>query len=136
MAKWLFKTEPEDYSWDDLVADGRTAWNGVRNYQAAINMRSMRMGELAFFYRSLKDPAVIGTMRVVKEAYPDPADEKGKFVLVDVEPVERLPNEVSLKTIKAEPRLGEIALVRQSRLSVMPVTDEQWDLILELAAKV
>lgn len=135
MAKWLFKTEPGDYSWDELVADKRTAWDGVRNYQAAINMRTMRKGDLAFFYRSLKSPAVIGTMRVVAEAYPDPADEKGKFVLVDVEPVDKLANEVSLKAIKAEPRLGEIALVRQSRLSVMPVTDEQWDVIMELADK-
>lgn len=134
MAKWLFKTEPNDYNWQQFQQDGRTDWDGVKNHQAANNMRAMAKGDLAFFYRSITDPAIVGIMRVVKEAYPDPDDPKGKFVRVDLEPVEPLKNEVSLKTIKADARLAEIALIRQSRLSVMPVSDEQWAAILEIAA--
>ena len=133
MAKWLFKTEPNDYNWAQFVKDGQTEWDGVKNHQAANNMRAMKVGDLAFFYRSITDPAVVGIMRVIKEAYPDPDDEKGKFVRVDLEPVEVLQNEVSLKSIKGDERLTDIALVRQSRLSVMPVSDGQWDAILELA---
>ena len=133
MAKWLMKTEPGDYSWDQLVADGRTEWNGVRNHQAAANMRAMKVGERGFFYRSLVDPAVIGIIEVVKEAYPAPDDPTGKFVQVDVAPVAALPKAVSLKAIKAEPRLADLALVRQSRLSVMPVSDAHWEIIRAMA---
>ena len=133
MARWLMKTEPDDYSWDELVADGRTWWDGVRNHQAAANMRAMREGEEAFFYRSLVDPAVIGIMRIVREAYPDPDDPAGKWVRVDVAPVRPLPREVSLKAIKADPAFADLALVRQSRLSVMPVGDAHWALILKMA---
>ena len=126
MAYWLFKTEPGDYSWDQFVADGRTEWDGVKNHQAANNMRAMKLGDRAFFYRSVKDPAVLGIMTVVTAAYPDPDDPKGKFVRVDLEPVEPLPEPVPLAAIKAEPDLADIALVRQSRLSVMPVREAHW----------
>ncbi len=129
MAHWLFKTEPGDYSWDQFIEDGRTAWDGVRNFQAANNMRAMKRGERAFFYRSVKDPAVLGIMEVAAEAYPDPDDPKGKFVRVDLVPVAALKEPVTLKAIKAEPGLADIALVRQSRLSVMPVSDAHWRLI-------
>ncbi len=133
MAYWLFKTEPGDYSWDQFVADGRTEWDGVKNFQAANNMRAMKSGEQAFFYRSVKDPAVLGIMTVVREAFPDPDDPKGKFVRVEVAPLAPLPRPVSLAAIKAEPRLQELALVRQSRLSVMPVADAHWALICAMA---
>lgn len=129
MAQWLMKTEPGDYSWDRLLADGGTGWDGVRNHQAAANMRAMQQGDQAFFYRSLVDPAVIGIMEVTRAAYPDPDDPAGKWVRVDVAPVRPLPREVSLKAIKADPALADLALVRQSRLSVMPVSDAHWALI-------
>ncbi|MGF1474836.1 MAG: EVE domain-containing protein [Geminicoccaceae bacterium] len=132
MPHWLFKTEPGDYSWEDLVADGETEWDGVKNHQAAANMREMKVGERAFFYRSIKDPAVLGVMEVSREAYPDPDDSQGKFVRVDVKPVAKLCEPVSLAAIKGEAKLSHIALVRQSRLSVMPIDDEAWSLILSM----
>ena len=133
MAYWLLKTEPEDYSWDRLVADGETEWTGVRNHQAAGNMRAMQLGERAFFYRSVVEPAVVGVMRISAEAYPDPDDPTGKFVRVRVKPMIPAASEVSLKAIKADPRLTGLALVRQSRLSVVPVSDEHWRIICEMA---
>ncbi len=132
MAQWLMKTEPGDYSWDRLLADGGTGWDGVRNHQAAANMRAMQKGDRVFFYRSLVDPAVIGIMAVTRAAYPDPDDPAGKWVRVDVAPVRPLPREVSLKAIKADPALADLALVRQSRLSVMPVSDAHWALITRM----
>ena len=131
MAHWLMKTEPEDYSWDRLVADGETIWSGVRNHQAARNMRSMALGEEVFFYRSVVQPAVIGIMRVSQTWYDDP--DNPPWCLVRLQPVRRLPNEVLLSAIKAEAALADIALIRQSRLSVTPVSDEHWQLILELS---
>jgi predicted RNA-binding protein with PUA-like domain len=133
MARWLMKTEPGDYSWDELIADGRTEWNGVRNHQAAANMRAMQVGDRGFFYRSLKDPAVVGIIEVTRAAFPDPDDPDGKWVRVEVAPVEPLPREVSLKAIKADGRFADLALVRQSRLSVMPVGETHWQLICKLA---
>ena len=133
MAKWLMKTEPGDYSWDQLTRDGRTEWDGVRNHQAAANMRAMQVGDQAFFYRSLKDPAVLGIIEVTRAAFPDPDDPDGKWVRVEVAPVEALPEPVPLKTIKAEPRLQDLALVRQSRLSVMPISDPHWQLVCQMA---
>ncbi len=127
------KTEPGDYSWDRLLEDGRTEWDGVRNHQAAANMRAMQVGDRAFFYRSLKDPAVIGIIEVTRRAFPDPDDPEGKWVRVEVAPVEPLPRAVPLKAIKAEARLADLALVRQSRLSVMPVSEAHWDLICQMA---
>jgi predicted RNA-binding protein with PUA-like domain len=133
MAYWLMKTEPEDYGWDQLVADGIATWDGVHNHQAARNMRAMKKGERAFFYRSLRDPAVVGVMEILREAYPAPDDPSGRFVQVDVAPVMPAAREVPLAAIKAEPRLKDLALIRQSRLSVVPVDDESWRLICAMA---
>ena len=133
MAQWLMKTEPEDYSWDRLVAEGETEWTGVRNHQAAANMRAMRLGEPVFFYRSVVDPAILGIMTVSATWYPDVSDPAGKFVRVKVKPGRPLPQEVPLKAIKADPRLADLALVRQSRLSVMPVSDAHWAILLGMA---
>ena len=133
MAYWLMKTEPDDYSWAQLAEDGIAVWDGVHNHQAARNMRAMKTGERAFFYRSMQDPAVVGVMEIVREAYQDPNDAKQSFALVDVRPVAPAQREVSLSQIKADPRLQHLALVRQSRLSVSPVDDAAWRLICEMA---
>ncbi len=129
MAYWLFKSEPEAYSWDDLVAEGRDYWDGVRNHQAANNMKKMRIGDRAFFYHSVGPREIVGIVEVVKEYYPDPTDASGRFGMVDIAPVKPLARPVTLAQIKAEPRLSDIALVRQSRLSVMPIAPEHWALI-------
>jgi predicted RNA-binding protein with PUA-like domain len=133
VAYWLMKTEPEDYSWEQLVEDGIAVWDGVHNHQAARNMRAMSKGDRAFFYRSMQDPAVVGVMAIVREAYEDPGDPKQSFVLVDVKPVMPAKREVGLKQIKSDPRLQHLALVRQSRLSVSPIDDPAWRLICEMA---
>ena len=133
MAYWLMKTEPDDYSWDRLVDEGETEWTGVRNHQAARNMRTMRRGEGCFFYRSVVDPAIVGVMTVSREAYPDEDDPTGKFCRVRVRPLRPAAREVPLKVIKADPGLADLALVRQSRLSVMPVGDEHWRILCGMA---
>jgi predicted RNA-binding protein with PUA-like domain len=133
MAYWLMKTEPGDYAWEQLIEDGIATWDGVHNHQAARNMRAMRKGDRAFFYRSVSDPAVVGVMEIVREGYEDPGDPRQSFVLVDVKPVKPVSREVTLKQIKSEPRLAHLALVRQSRLSVSPVDDSAWSLICEMA---
>jgi len=133
MAYWLMKTEPDDYTWEQLVADGVAVWDGVRNHQAARNMRAMKKGDRAFFYRSVQDPAVVGVMEIVREAYDDPNDPKQSLALVDVRPLMPARSEVSLQQIKAKPRLQHLALVRQSRLSVSPVDEEAWRLICAMA---
>ena len=133
MAYWLMKTEPGDYSWTQLVTDGAARWDGVHNHQAASNMRAMKRGDRAFFYRSMQDPAVVGVMEIVREAYEDPGDPKRSFALVDVRPVAPAQREVSLRQIRADPRLQHLALVRQSRLSVSPIDDAAWRLICEMA---
>jgi predicted RNA-binding protein with PUA-like domain len=133
MAYWLMKTEPGDYAWEQLIEDRVATWDGVRNHQAARNMRAMRKGDRAFFYRSVADPAAVGVMEIVREAYEDPDDPRQSFVLVDVEPVKLVSREVTLKQIKSEPRLAHLALVRQSRLSVSPVDEAAWRLICEMA---
>jgi predicted RNA-binding protein with PUA-like domain len=133
VAYWLMKTEPEDYSWEQLVEDGTAVWDGVHNHQAARNMRAMNKGDRAFFYRSMQDPAVVGVMEIVREAYEDPNDPRRSFVLVDVKPVMAAAREVGLKQIKSDPRLQHLALVRQSRLSVSPVDATAWRLICEMA---
>ncbi|MEQ8730091.1 EVE domain-containing protein [Roseitalea porphyridii] len=132
MAYWLVKSEPFKYAWDELVADGRTEWDGVRNHQAALNLKAMRVGDRAFFYHSNKGKDIVGICEIVKEAYLDPTDPAGRFVMVDVVPVAPVPKPVTLKEIKATPALAEMALVRQSRLSVCPVKDEEWALICEM----
>ena len=132
MARWLMKSEPESYGWDDLVRDGRTEWDGVRNNAARLHLRAMKPGDEALLYHSMSDKAVVGIMRVAGPGEPD--GEEGSWVKVPVEPVRPLPRPVTLKEIKADPRLAKMELVRQSRLSVSPVRDEEWATILELAA--
>ena len=132
MATWLMKSEPNAYSWDDLVAEGRTHWDGVRNYQASNNMKAMKRGDRAFFYHSVKEKQVVGIMEVVKEYYPDHTDASGRFGMVDVKPVKPMNAPVTLAQIKADPRFAKFALVRQSRLSVVPVSEAEWAAICEL----
>jgi predicted RNA-binding protein with PUA-like domain len=129
MAYWLMKSEPGNWSWDDQVKDGVAEWDGVRNYQAANNMKAMKIGDRAFFYHSVKERLVVGIVEVVKEYYPDPTDASGRFGMVDIKALRPFKRPVSLAEIKAEPELQDIALVRQSRLSVMPVTAEEWRII-------
>ncbi len=132
MAYWLMKSEPGTWSWDDQVKDGVAEWDGVRNYQAANNMKAMKVGDFCFFYHSVKEKTVVGIVEVVKEYYPDPTDKSGRFGMVDVKAVRPFERPVSLDEIKAEPKLAELALVRQSRLSVMPVKKAEWNLICKM----
>ncbi len=129
---WLVKSEPDEYSYDDLVTEKRAMWDGIRNYAARNNLRAMREGDLVLFYHSRKGLEVVGICQVVKEHYPDPTAEKGDWSVVDVVPIKRLKKPVSLKTIKATPELAEIPLVRISRLSVMPLEKEAFEKILAL----
>ena len=131
MAYWLMKSEPASYSWDDLVRDGGTEWDGVRNNAARLHLKAMKPGDEAFFYHSMSDKAVVGVMRIAREAAPDPKDDD--WVSVRVEPVRPLATPVTLKAIKAEPSLAEMELIRQSRLSVAPVRPEEWRKVLEMA---
>jgi predicted RNA-binding protein with PUA-like domain len=133
MACWLLKSEPVKYSWDRMVADGRTHWDGVRNHQAANNLKAMRVGDRAFFYHSNEGMEVVGVVAVAREYYPDPSDESGRFGMIDVSPVMPVKTPVTLKQIKADPLLAGMALVRQSRLSVCPVSDAEWARVCELA---
>lgn len=130
MAYWLMKSEPSSYSWGDLVRDGETMWDGVRNNAARLHLRAMKPGDQAFFYASMDDRAVIGIMKITGPAEPD--GEDGSWVKVPVQPVRALPKPVTLAAIKAEPRLAKMELIRQSRLSVAPVRDEEWKLVLEM----
>jgi len=132
MAKWLMKSEPGSYGWDDLVRDGGTEWDGVRNPTARINLRAMKVGDEAFFYHSMDERQIVGIMRVAREAQPDAKDPN--WVSVRVEPAEALPKPVTLAAIKAEPRLASMELIRQSRLSVAPVRDEEWAKVVEMGA--
>jgi predicted RNA-binding protein with PUA-like domain len=133
MAYWLMKSEPASYSWDDLVRDGGTEWDGVRNNAARLHLRAMKPGDEAFLYHSMSDKAVVGIMRIASEPRPDPKD--GAWVSVRVEPVRALEKPVTLAEIKAEPSLAAMELIRQSRLSVCPVRDEEWRLILKMAGE-
>ena len=133
MAYWLLKSEPGSWSWNDQVRDGRTHWNGVRNHQAANNMKAMKLGDRAFFYHSVDEKRIVGIVEVVKEYYPDPSDSSGRFGMVDVAAVKPVARPVTLAEIKAEPRLADLPLVRQSRLSVVPVSPEQWTLLCAMA---
>ena len=132
MAHWLMKSEPESYGWQDLMRDGGTEWDGVRNNAARLHLKAMKAGDEAFFYHSMSDKAVVGIMRIAREARPDPKD--GDWVSVRVEPVHALPRPVTLAEIKAEPSLAKMELIRQSRLSVAPVREEEWEKILEMAS--
>jgi len=133
LAYWLVKSEPGCWSWDDHVKKGVEHWDGVRNYQAANNMKAMKIGDLAFFYHSVNEKRIVGVLEVVKEYYPDPSDPKGRFGMVDFKAVKPVETPVSLKQIKEDGRLDDMALIKQSRLSVMPVTDKQWEIISGMA---
>jgi predicted RNA-binding protein with PUA-like domain len=132
MAFWLMKSEPYKFSWAQLVADGRNGWDGVRSYQARNNLSAMKIGDQAFFYHSNEGLEIVGISEIIREAYPDASDPTGRFVMVDIKPVRPLARPVTLKAIKAEPRLADFLLVRQSRLSVIPVRPEEWALVCEM----
>ncbi|GAB3920017.1 EVE domain-containing protein [Mucilaginibacter myungsuensis] len=134
MNHWLVKSEPFKYSWDKFLSDGRTFWDGVRNYQARNNLRAMAEGDLVLWYHSNEGKEVVGIAKVVKTAYQDPTTEDPNWVVVDLSPVETLKKTVTLETIKADPFLKDIGLVRQGRLSVMSVKLEEFDRILELGS--
>ena len=126
---WLFKEEPTHYSYDDLMRDGKTSWTGVKNPLAQKHLRSVQKGDRIFFYHTGDEKAVVGIARAAGAAYPDPADQSGKLYAVDVEPVKKLKQPVTLATIKAEKAFAELPLVRMPRLSVMPITDDHWSRI-------
>ncbi|WEA00305.1 EVE domain-containing protein [Mucilaginibacter sp. SJ] len=135
MQHWLVKSEPFKYSWEKFNKDGRTFWDGVRNYQARNNLREMKEGDLVLFYHSNEGKEIVGIAKVVKEAYPDPTTDDTNWVVVDLAPVEALKTPVTLEQIKADPKLQDIGLVRQGRLSVMGVKREEFDYILALGSK-
>lgn len=132
MKYWLVKSEPDVWSWDQHVKKGVQHWDGVRNYQAANNLKAMKTGDLAFFYHSNIGKEIVGIVEVVKEAYPDPSDEKGKFVMVDFKAVKPLKKAVTLADVKESKALADMALLKQSRLSVQPVTAAEWKLICKM----
>lgn len=135
MAYWLMKSEPDVYPWEKLLREKRGGWDGVRNHLAASHLRAMQVGDEAFFYHSNIGKEIVGIMRVVNTAYPDPTDTTGKFVMVDVAPVRTLPKPVTLAQIKADKTLQSMVLVRQGRLSVSPVTAAEWRRVLMLAGE-
>ena len=132
---WLLKSEPNTWSWDDQVKSKIDMWDGVRNYQARNNLIKMKNKDLCFFYHSVSEKSIIGIVEVVKEHYPDPTDKTGKFVVTDVKAKKKLSRPVSLEEIKSTPRLSNIALIKQSRLSVMPLTKTEWDTIIKISKK-
>ena len=135
MAHWLFKSEPSVFSFEKLKGEGKkgTDWSGIRNHSAKLNMMAMKIGEHGFFYHSNEGKAIVGIVEVIKTFHPDPTDESGKFGMVDIRAVKALPKPVTLEAAKAEPRLAKMALVANSRLSVQPVTDEEWAIVCEMA---
>ena len=133
MSFWLIKSEPAKYSWDQFVADKQTTWDGVRNYAARNNLRSMKKGDLLFFYHSNEGMEIVGIAKVAKEAYQDPTTDDTNWLVVDVKPVKKLKQPVTLAYIKTDKRLQNMALIKLSRLSVQPVTDEEFRIILELS---
>ncbi len=133
MKYWLLKSEPDAWSWDNQVKEGPSMWDGVRNYQARNNLKEMKKNDLCFFYHSVSERNIVGIVKVVKEYYPDPTDKTGRFVVVDVKPTKKLKKPVSLDQIKENSKLQNIALVKQSRLSVMPLKKNEWDIILKMS---
>ena len=129
MAYWLMKSEPGAWSWEDQVKDGTAEWDGVRNHQASNNMKAMKKGDKAFFYHSVNEKRIVGIVTIAEEYYPDPTDKSGRFGMVDVKALRPFKKPVTLADVKGEPRLENLALVRQSRLSVMPISDDEWQLI-------
>jgi predicted RNA-binding protein with PUA-like domain len=132
MAWWLVKSEPHKYSWDMMVADGRTHWDGIRNHLAAIHLKTMAVGDRAFFYHSNEGKEIVGTVEIVRTAYPDPGDAAGRFVMVDVQAIAPVPQPVTLAAMKAVPELADFGLIRQSRLSVVPVSDAHYAIIAKM----
>lgn len=133
MRHWLFKSEPGAWSWDDQVAAGTAEWDGVRNHQANNNMKAMRRGDRGFFYHSVNERSIVGVVEVAREHYPDPSDASGRFGMVDVTALRPVARPVTLADIKAEPALSGLALVRQSRLSVVPVAGDEWAVLCRMA---
>ena len=133
MAYWLMKSEPGAYSWDDLVRDGSTYWDGVRNYQAANNMKKMKKGEKIFFYHSVTEKQIVGVMEVTREYYPDHTDPSHRFGMVDVKPLAPVTRFVTLAQIKSESKLADLALIKQSRLSVLPIAATHWKILSKMA---
>ena len=133
MKYWLLKSEPDAWSWDNQVKEGASMWDGVRNFQARNNLKEMKKNDLCFFYHSVTERSIVGIVKVVKEYYPDPTDKTGRFVVVDVKATKKLKNPVSLNQIKENSKLQDIALVKQSRLSVMPLKKTEWDVIIKMS---
>ena len=133
MQYWLFKSEPSAWSWDDQVKEGTAEWDGVRNYQANNNMKAMKKGDKGFFYHSVNEKQIVGIVEVAKEHYPDHTDKTGKFGMVNVKAIEPVKTPVTLANIKAEVKLADLALVKQSRLSVVPVGKDEWKLLCKMA---
>ena len=133
MKYWLLKSEPDAWSWDNQVREGASMWDGVRNYQARNNLKEMKKNDLCFFYHSVTERSIVGIVKVVKEYYPDPTDKTGRFVVVDVKATKKLKNSVSLDQIKENSKLKDIALVKQSRLSVMPLKKTEWEIIIKMS---
>ena len=133
MKYWLLKSEPDAWSWDNQVKEGASMWEGVRNYQARNNLKKMKKNDLCFFYHSVTEKSIVGIVKVVKEHYPDPTDKTGRFVVVDVKATKKLKNPVTLDQIKENSELQNIALVKQSRLSVMPLKKTEWDIIIKMS---
>tara|TARA_Y100000590_G_scaffold468628_1_gene652219 strand:- start:12734 stop:13147 length:414 start_codon:yes stop_codon:yes gene_type:complete len=132
---WLIKSEPSNWSWEDQIKDKVAMWDGVRNYQARNNLKKMKKGDLCFFYHSVLEKKIVGIVKVYKEFYNDPTDKTNKFVAVDVITVKTLNNPVSLETIKSNKKLSNISLIKQSRLSVMPLNKTEWDTIIKMSNK-
>ena len=135
MAYWLIKSEPFKYSWDQLVKDKKTVWDGIRNYAARLNLRAMKKGDLAFFYHSNEGTEIVGIAKIVKEAFQDPTTDDERWVAVEVAPVKKLKKPVTLAQIKAEKKLAEMDLVRLGRLSTQSVKPEEWELVLKMAGE-
>jgi predicted RNA-binding protein with PUA-like domain len=132
MHYWIIKTEPSTYSWDKFVAEGKSMWEGVRNYQARNNMMAMKLGDLVLFYHSNEGKEIVGMAKVTKEHYPDPTTDDPRWVVVEFEPVQQFKKPVTLAMLKADERFAHVSLVRQGRLSVLPIKREEFDLILGL----
>ena len=132
---WLIKSEPNSWSWDDQIREVKTMWDGVRNYQARNNLKSMKKNDLCFFYHSVKEKKIVGIVEIIKEHYLDPTDKTNKFVVVDVKTKKTLKKPVSLQDIKKQKKLSHLALIKQSRLSVMPIDKKSWTLICKMADK-
>ena len=133
MKYWLLKSEPDAWSWENQIKEGASMWDGVRNYQARNNLKEMKKNDLCFFYHSVTERSIVGIVKVVKEYYPDPTDKTGRFVVVDVKATKKLKNPVSLDQIKENSKLKDIALVKQSRLSVMPLKKTEWEIIIKMS---